>query len=202
MKKLVRTGPIAGLLLGVLMIASPLARAVAIDFTESAKTVAVDAPFTLQLRISDVNGLLAPALSSFEIEVAFSQSSLQFVSAQFGDPTLGDQLNGSGLADAAVTPPFASGFGQSSIVLSEISNDLAAPLQPGEFVLATLTFRALANGNSQIAVLNAILHGFDADYPDLFTGTSTVTAVPEAQSLLWLFAGLGLAVLRFGSRHR
>jgi hypothetical protein len=186
----------AALLLGLLIAAPHRAQAVAIELADSTKTVTVGVPFTLQLKIFDVSALLDPPLQSFDVEIAFSQTGMQFEGAQFGDPNLGDQLNFSGLADLSITPPFASGIDQLSVRIAEVSNDLSIPLQPGEFVLATLTFRALAAGTSQIGVLDAQLLGFDGGYSQTFLGASNISAVPEADCLLWLLAALGLAGLR------
>jgi hypothetical protein len=180
---------------------SPAAYPVTIDFTESATTVAVGDVFDLQLRISDVSALLDPALRSFDVEVGFSESQLHFEGVQFGLPPLGDLLNLTGLADQSVSGPFHSGLDRSSVRIAETSNDFSAPLQPGEFVLAVLSFRALAAGTRDIGVLDAVLDGFDGEYPPPFLGKATVAAVPEPAAFAWLIAALGLAAaVRRGPR--
>lgn len=188
----------AGLAL-LLFVFSHTSYAVAIEFTESAKTVTVGVPFTLQLRIFDVNASLDPPLRSFDVEVGFSRSHLQFEGATFGDPV--DQLNLTGLAEQSVTPPFTSGLDRSSVRIAETSNDFDVPLQPGDFVLATLTFRALESGTTTIGVLDTVLHGFgNRDYADIIPGAATISAVPEASSLTWLVCALALFSL--GARVR
>jgi hypothetical protein len=187
---------LAGMLLALLIAVPHTAGAVAIEFVEGSKTVAIGDPFTLQLRIFDTGALLVPPLHSFDIEVGFSQSSIAFEGAQFAGPGLDDQLNFSGLADQSITPPFSSGFDRSSVRVAETSNDLVVPLQPGQFVLATLTFHALASGTTQIAVLEAILDGFNGGFPVVSLGASTITAVPEPEHVFWLLAGLVLVAIR------
>lgn len=182
----------AGMLLALLIPSRPAMSGVVIDFAEGDHTVAVGVPFTLHLRISGDGALLDPPLRSFGIEIGFSRSSMAFDGAQFGDPVLGDQLDFDGLADKSVVGAFDGGAILSFVRISESSNDLTTPLHPGVFVLATLTFHALASGPTQVGVYETTLDGYDGGYPEVFMGASTITAVPEPSSLLWALAAMGL----------
>jgi hypothetical protein len=193
----------AGMLLALLIPSRPATSAVAIDFVEGDHTVAVGVPFTLQLRISGDGALLDPPLRSFGIEIGFSKFGMAFDGVHFGDPVLGDQLDFDGLADKSVVGPFDGGAILSFVRIAETSNDLTTPLHPGVFVLATLTFHALASGPTQIGVYETTLDGYDGGYPEVFMGASTITAVPEPSSLLWALGALGLiAGRRIGAGGR
>ena len=111
---------------------------------------------------------------------------------QFGDPVLGDQLNFSGLADKSIDGPFPSGINRSSVILHETAHEPSAPLQPGDFVLATLTFHAVSSGKAEIVILEAILDGFNGGFPQVLLDVNAVNVVPEPSSQIWMIAALGL----------
>jgi hypothetical protein len=183
---------LAGMLLAMLFAARPATSAVQISFVEDDQTVAVGDSFTLRLRIAGETASLDPSLASFDIEIGFSDPLLAFDGAQFGDPVLGDQLNFSGLAEKSITGPFPSGANRSSVQLQEIAHEPSAPLQPGDFVLATLTFHAVSSGKAEIVILEAILDGFNGGFPQVLLDVNAVHVVPEPSSQIWMIAALGL----------
>jgi hypothetical protein len=183
---------LAGMLLAMVFAARPATSAVQISFVEDDQTVAVGDSFSLRLRIAGDTASLDPSLASFDIQIGFSDPLLAFDSAQFGDPVLGDQLNFSGLADKSITGPFPSGVNRSSVQLQETAHEPSVPLQPGDFVLATLTFHAVSTGKAQIVILEAILDGFNGGFSQVLLDVNAVNVVPEPSSQIWMIAALGL----------
>jgi hypothetical protein len=183
---------LAGMLLAMVFAARPATSAVQISFVEDDQTVAVGDSFSVRLRIAGDTASLDPSLASFDIQIGFSDPLLAFDSAQFGDPVLGDQLNFSGLADKSITGPFPSGVNRSSVQLQETAHEPSVPLQPGDFVLATLTFHAVSTGKAQIVILEAILDGFNGGFSQVLLDVNAVNVVPEPSSQIWMIAALGL----------
>jgi hypothetical protein len=134
----------------------------------------------------------APSVGAFDITVGYNPSILSFVSASFGDPSLGDQLDLSHLGTYVTVTP-----GAGSVNLFELSFDSAADLnsfQASTFRLVTLKFMGSGVGVSPISLnLNSLA---DADGVGLATnlasGSISVTAVPEPSEALMLLAGLAI----------
>jgi hypothetical protein len=108
---------------------------------------------TIDLNISGLTPGLT-ALGTFDVNIDFNSSVVNFVSATYGDPILGDQLNFNGLALQETTP------GVGTTELFQLSLDDPSTLlssQPASFTIATLTFDAVGTGTSALALsLNAL----------------------------------------------
>jgi hypothetical protein len=167
-------------------------------------TIAPGGTDTVDLNISGLGN--GTALGAYDINVGFNPSVVNFSSAAFGDPSLGDQLNLQGYGTINAINP-----GNGTVELFELSLDDPGTLigsQTSSFTLATLTFDGVGVGGSPLALsVNAI--GDENGNPlttSLAGGSITVTsstttaAAPEidagsTMAGLTLLVG-GLAVLR------
>ena len=150
--------------------------------------------------ISGLDGSLA--LGSYDLSVGFDAALLQFNSAVFGDPLLGNQLD---LAGLGLNAPSALA-GVDSVNLIEFSLDDSAALtaqQADHFRLATLSFLALAEGNGLMTMTANSLS--DADANALFADTqntsvtiaNAVNTVPEPSEIaLIALSGLGFLLVQ------
>ena len=134
------------------MIAST-ATSFAQELSIGSETISASGVATVAL---DISGLIpgTTALSTFDVNVGFNSSVVNFASAAYGDPILGDQLNFNGLAFQATAP------GVGTTELFELSLDDPSTLlssQPASFTLATLTFDAVGTGTSALGLsVNAL----------------------------------------------
>lgn len=157
----------------------------------------------------DVSGLGGgTALGTYDVSVGFDPSLLGFISASYGDPSLGDQLDLEGFGTLTATTP-----GTGTVDFFELSLDTPDALtssQASSFTLAALKFQALSAGVSPLMLsVNAV--GDQNGSPiaaALQNGMVTVsssqpTSVPEPPSLLLcVTGGLMLLLLRGKSRRR
>lgn len=172
-----------------LCLLAPLpASAITIELSPSSQTVNIGSSTSVDLVISGLGDGVAPSLGTFDLDVGFDPSILGFSGATFGD-----QLDLFGLGSIQDVIP-----GVGTVNLFELSFDLADDLnvlQQQAFVLATLSFDALASGSSALSIsVNALgdANG-DALQANLVAGVVDVqraNQVPEPASLT-LF-GLGL----------
>jgi hypothetical protein len=127
--------------------------AAAQELTIGSETISSSGVATVDLDISGLNPGTT-ALGTFDVNVGFNASIVNFASASYGDPILGDQLNFTGLALQSTTP------GADTAELFELSLDPSSTLlasQPSSFTLATLTFDAVGTGTSTLALsVNAL----------------------------------------------
>jgi hypothetical protein len=179
------------------------ARAVLLEVLPPSQSVVAGATLELRLAVSGLGDQSAPSLGTFDVDVGFDPTVLGFVGASFGDPVLGDQLDLFGLGSISDVTP---GVGTVNLVEVSLdtSNDLDT-LQAGAFVLATLTFEAVGQGSSTLALnLNAL--GDAGGLPlaaDLGGGTVRVTPggapIPEPSTAVLLIVGMiALGVHRIG----
>jgi hypothetical protein len=193
-------------LLALLAIAASLTAAgpaqsdITLGFQPASSTATVGESFDIELWIYGLGAADTPALSAFDVDVGFNQLVLGFNGATFG-PWL--DVFSSGLNWTFVQ------LGSGTINLAEISLDLPQDLvdnQPDSFVLATLTFDAIASGSSGLTITRNVLGDALGD-PITATeiGGATVTvspaAVPEPASPALLAAAL-LALVAASRRRR
>jgi hypothetical protein len=182
-----------------LLSATP-AFAVLIEVVPAVSQVGLGDPVTVRLAISGLGEGVSPSLSTFDLDVAFDPSVLAFTVASFGDPTLGDQLDLLGLGSVSAATP-----GAGAVNLFELSLDTPDDLdslQAGAFVLATLTFAALAGESTLTLTVNDL---GDADggalEADVVAGRVIVrldgpVPVPAPAAALLLALGLILLAAR------
>jgi hypothetical protein len=179
---------------------SPAQGAVLEMFLPAVQSVQVGGQFQVQIQVSGLGDLVAPALYGYDIGVAFEPSAIALKSVAFGDPALGDQL---GLLVSPITS-----FDSSHSGLVFLHEEQGAPvtgledMQLGSFVLATLTFEATSPGTSNLGVVSAaLIDGQGSEIPLDFgpPAASVTAAVPEPSLLVLLvlgLAGLGLPYAR------
>lgn len=165
-----------------------------ISVTPSSQSLSVGSLFNVDLVVSELATGSAPSLGAFDLYFNFNPANLSFVSASFGDATLGDQLDLAHLGSLTATTPESN-----RVQLFELSfdsvNDLNN-LQADTFRLATLSFIGLSQGSSPLAVtLNAVSDA-NGDALDLNTqgGGVTINAVPVPAA--WLMFVSGVLFLR------
>lgn len=170
----------------------------------SARTLTVHGPtvavgvgdaFSVSLTVDGLGDGVAPSVGVFDVDLAFDAGQVMFVDANYG----------SGLDVLSLGSVRSTTEGVGTINLFELSLDSASDLnslQPGNFSLATISFRALAAGTSYLnASINAIGDGAGVAIPfAVVNGEVAITAVPEVGSWLLLSIGLGglLARRRWG----
>jgi hypothetical protein len=146
----------AGILFALIAFADMIASTAtsfAQELSIGSETISASGVATVAL---DISGLTpgTTALSTFDVNVGFNSSVVNFASAAYGDPILGDQLNFNGLAFQATAP------GVGTTELFELSLDDPSTLlssQPASFTLATLTFDAVGTGTSALGLsVNAL----------------------------------------------
>ncbi|MEQ1560352.1 MAG: cohesin domain-containing protein [Methyloglobulus sp.] len=169
---------------------TPFAQAATLQINPISTQVDKGKTFSVSINISGLRS--TQALGGYDISLGYNTDLLQFKSATFGDPKLGDQLDlsGKGLNSPLVTAD------SSSINLIEFSLDDSADLlakQADDFTLATLYFTALTTGTSPLALSLNSLSDSEAN-PLLASsnnGSVTINAPVNAVPLpaaIWLFA--------------
>ena len=182
-----------------LFIALP-ATAFTIEFNPASQSLSAGSALVVDLVVSGLVDNATPSLGTFDLDVSFDSSVLNFSGATFGD-----QLNLSSLGDvSAVTP------GTGTVNLFELSlesaNDLDN-LQAGSFTLATLSFNAIAEGTSSLKLtLNALGDSLGDPLTATVAGGSvivqSIATVPVPPALPMLLASLLVIGTMSSSRQK
>lgn len=171
----------------VLLLCVGLAQGSSLSVSQSFQTVPVGDIFDVQVGIAFS---FDETLSTYDINITFNPQVLSFYSVKFGDQILGDQLDLFGLG---ANPTFAGEISPGVLNIFELSLDSSADieaLQAGAFILATISFEALANGVSDITPLYNYLGDANGDPLDIGIFSATVEVVPEPSP--WMLLGVGL----------
>jgi PEP-CTERM motif len=194
----------SAVLLFAMLLAARSASATIISFDPLDQNVTAGTSTSVAVTIAGLGNSMAPSLGTFDLDVGFDPGILRFTSASYGDPTLGDQLDLSGLGSIIITTPYTS-----SVNLLELSLDVPADidsLQSDSFILAILNFDPIGTGVSSLGLtLNALGdadgYAVDASVRDArVTVESPTVSVPEPSTASLLIVGLaGLLTLR---KHR
>lgn len=150
--------------------------------SQSADTLA------LAITVSGLGGGIAPAISTFDLNLQFNPDYLSYDNTVFGDPKLGDQLDvfnlGANLTSATLNAPG---------ILEVFELSFAAPadlnaFQVASYTLAVIDFTVKQQGSSPVSIsINAL---GDAYGNPLSANVSPVTinTVP-LPAAVWLMAG-------------
>ncbi|PYX00216.1 MAG: hypothetical protein DMG89_05410 [Acidobacteria bacterium] len=162
------------------------ADSVSLSFSPFSQNVTAGQTISVQVQISGLGNFAVPSVGSFDLFVSFDPTLLSPTTVTFGS-LLGDPN-----IPQAIT---ASQFSATELEFAEVSlltpGELAA-LQPGTFVLSTLSFTALTSGTATFK--------FSAGVVDDPFGQKLVV-VPEPGTLFLVASGfLGLPWFRRGSR--
>jgi len=173
----------------------------AIELTLSAdpNPVTVGGLIDIEIAISGLGDGTATSLGGYQFDLTFDSALLSLDSVQFGDPTLGNQLDlfnlGINFPDVIASP--------GSLALAEVSLDLEDDLnlsQAGAFTLLTVSFEGIGTGTSALNLSNIFLSDASGmSVPvDEVTGVdiqvNAASQVPEPPTILLL----GISLLLFG----
>lgn len=179
-------------------LALPAQASVVVSIITDTSETQVGGNVSFAVNISGLDG--AVALSSYDLSVNFDPALLQFNSATFGDPILGDQLD---VAQSGLNFPAALA-GEGLVSLIEFSLDDSSDLlgqQADDFTLARLFFTAISSG---ISPLNLTINSL-ADHESIpliadSNSSSVFIATVPIPSAIWMFApALAWVVRRRGN---
>lgn len=191
-------GGLCALLLVVLLLCPTVAHGVIISVDPANQTIPLGAPVSINVAIAGL-GSGSLSLGAFDFNLSFDPSLIAFNSITFGDPAHGDQL--APLVGSITGSSFDSALGY--VHQYEISLDLAGDLnamQPGAFILTSLTFTTIGVGNSSLRISDLILGDAYGNplTPNINNGTiRVVSVVPEPSTYIAGFSALGMLLLGF-----
>jgi hypothetical protein len=151
------------------------------------------------ITISGLGAGEAPSLGSYDLDLNFDNSHLEYVGTSFGDPVLGDELD---VLDFGANVTSVGSSGSGVLNLFELSfdspEDLNA-LQADSFTLAVVNFNFRQAGSSPLSLVVNALGDADGNALAASVSSTTVSPVP-LPSAFWLMA-TGLAAV-FRGRAR
>ena len=164
------------------------------------QAVADGSAVSVSLQISGLGAFTAPSLGTFDLDLRFDPSLLDFNSFVFGDPVLGDQLDLSGfgsITGMGTTP------GSGVVNIYEVSLDSVTDLdnlQEPMFTLGILEFQPLQVGISFLFIdINALGDASGDSLPGTVRA-GVISITPEPGSITLVAATLIALVL--GGRRR
>lgn len=184
------------------------AEAIVIGLTPTSLSAAVGDGFDVDLTVDGLGNGTAPSLGAFDVNVSFDTAVLAFVGASFG-PSLGDAFLGEAVTEVDASVPGVVNLFEVSFLEEDAATCVFClppflnDIQTDSFVLATLSFTALAVGTSDLVPTGAILSdaaGISLADPTIASATFSIS---EPSALALLLAGLaGLAVVARWQRAR
>lgn len=170
----------------LLLFSVATSQAIMIGFDPASQVVPVGDTVDVDLYISGLGDYAAPSLSTFDLDITYAPTILDFTDYVLG-PYLGDILVGEALDwSLGETIPGSVNFSELSLLFDW---ELDA-LQPSSFTLATLTFDTLAVGTSSLDItINALGDAWGNPLvADVQSGS--VSPVPEPATVLLLGSGM------------
>ena len=178
----------------------PMLAGVVISVEPPYQAVADGSAVSVSLQISGLGAFTAPSLGTFDLDLRFDPSLLDFNSFVFGDPVLGDQLDLSGfgsITGMGTTP------GSGVVNIYEVSLDSVTDLdnlQEPMFTLGILEFQPLQVGISFLFIdINELGDASGYSLPGTVRA-GVISITPEPGSITLVAATLIALVL--GGRRR
>jgi hypothetical protein len=175
------------------------AEAVVIGFVPADSIVPLGGAVEIGVMISDLGDGVPPSLGAFDLGVSFDPAILSPTGVTFG-AFLGDPA----LLEAITGESFFPGLLEPFEISLLLEPDLEA-LQPGAFILATLSFDAVGAGTSPLVFSRSILGDGLGDplSADSLAGSVRVIQAAPAPPTAWLLlAGLLAARIARGVKAR
>ena len=125
------------------------AQAISLNLVPSPQNAFLGNTIDVAVIISELGDGVAPSLSTYDLDISFDDTILDFSSLTFGDPVLGEQLALLGvdsLTEAEESSPSVVNIFELSFNLPDDLDNL----QADSFTLATLTFDTVAVGTSPL----------------------------------------------------
>jgi hypothetical protein len=149
--------------------------------------VNVGSLFEVELRVAgapELGSFAPPSVRAFDFDLEYDGLSLTYVATSFG-PFLGTPVS-----QALISASEAGGVVDLKEV-SLLSSGTLDALQPQDFLLATLTFEAIASGLATLELIQRDVSDASGS-PFAVTGSSSASfaVIPEPGTLLLLGAGL------------
>ncbi|MDJ0869668.1 MAG: cohesin domain-containing protein [Myxococcota bacterium] len=181
-----------------LLVGAGAASALPVTLTASSSSVAVGGEMSVDVGVSGLEAGGDPSLLAYTLTIDFDDSLLDVVDVAFGDglgtPCPVGDPNPACEASASANPVDADSLRIQSI---SFLADLSA--QPAAFLLATLTFEGVAEGDAVIALVEDAFtelvmrdEGISIEGPDSPLPSVDVTVVPEPGTATLLAFGAGL----------
>ena len=182
----------------LLLAGAGAARALPVTLTTSSSGVAVGDQMSVDVGVSGLEAGGDPSLVAYTLTIDFDDSLLEVVDVAFGDglgtPCPVGDPNPACEASASANPVDADSTRIQSI---SFLADLSA--QPAAFLLATLTFEGIAEGDAVIALVEDAFtefvvrdEGISIESPDSPLPSVEVTVVPEPGTATLLALGASL----------
>lgn len=198
-------------LLGILFVAGQAAALPIVTLVASNTTPARGATITISWVVSGLAAGADPSVAAWDLEFDFDPSRLTVLSATYGDPVLGNQLDPIGTSPTVDFPPILDNttglvsLGQ----FATLSVEDIPFFQPTTFTLATVTFLVGSTAGPTDLLpcapgvgLCLLGNSLGLSFPFATAPSPLVITVPEP-GLAWLLAAplLGLFVVRLAARR-